>query len=824
MYISFYYSISCIYWLICAGCLTILINNMLLRAYMDFFHTAPGGLLYGGISMLLFQYVRKTKLYVLLFIVMLLAGIFTVPSVRAESLVDLTVTVLSTTYVKLSWTDQLTNETKFKVERKTDSGSFTEVALLSANTTIYYDSAVTPGYTYTYRISYYDASGNLSAYTSEVAATTTAVSRPLSLTTTPVSVTEIQLNWSYAGNVTFHTIIERKTSTEQAWTVAAAVSGGETGYRDTGLAEGTIYLYRIRAVLGSNVHSTYYPSDYGELTYTQYRAPSELYGFAASPTQIYLLWKDNSNEASFTVERKTGDTGTYAVVATLPANTTLWRDSSLAPDTRYTYRVKAVNGSIVSDYSEELFLTSKFLEQPVNLSAKMDSKQNIELVWTDNARTETGFEIWRRSGTSSNWEKYASTGRNVTKYIDKNVYSEIQYYYKVRARISHSGVYSAFSNEASAWYLQMLPPTDLDYSVTNPNAITLEWVEQSNNESGYIVERKTGIDGKWVEIAILPANTTYYTDKAVVPYTQYLYRIKVFENTYYNASAASREIIISTGIPKPAADLKISGVSSTHILLKWVDASDNELGYIIERKPYDLLGYKEIARVGPDTTSYQDKELKPGKYYYRVKAYNKTGSSTAGREILAATSEAVSFRDIPEGFWARTEIENLASRGIFKTRTNGLFGPQDAVTRGEFVYLLVQTLKLEKTASGSFTDVGPRHPYYKEIMIAGKMGIVNANRQNYFFPDQLMTREEMAQMVVKALKAIDKPLPAYDTSILEEYSDKDDISSGLEYSVASICAERIMAGKAQGGKRIFAPKAITVRAEVAVVLYKIIDR
>jgi hypothetical protein len=70
----------------------------------------------------------------------------------------------------LSWQDNSTNESNFGVQRKTGtSGTYSQIALVSANTTSYVDTSVTHGVTYCYRVDATNSSG-ASAYTNEACA------------------------------------------------------------------------------------------------------------------------------------------------------------------------------------------------------------------------------------------------------------------------------------------------------------------------------------------------------------------------------------------------------------------------------------------------------------------------------------------------------------------------------------------------------------------------------------------------------------------------------------------------------------------------------
>jgi Chitobiase/beta-hexosaminidase C-terminal domain/Family of unknown function (DUF6298) len=75
---------------------------------------------------------------------------------------------------------------------------------------------------------------------------------------------------------------------------------------------------------------------------------------SAQPAQLNLTWQDNStNENGFQIERKTGTNGTYVQIASLAANVNSYLDTGLTNGTTYCYRVRAVNNSQTSGYTNE---------------------------------------------------------------------------------------------------------------------------------------------------------------------------------------------------------------------------------------------------------------------------------------------------------------------------------------------------------------------------------------------------------------------------------------------------------------------------------------
>lgn len=68
-------------------------------------------------------------------------------------------------------------------------------------------------------------------------------------------------------------------------------------------------------------------------------------------------------------------------------------------------------------------------------------------------------------------------------------------------------------------------------------------------------------------------------------------------------------------------------LSAQSLTLTWVDNSDNEDGFIIERST-NRTDFVEIARVGVDVETYTDTEISFNTdYWYRVAAYNEAGTS-----------------------------------------------------------------------------------------------------------------------------------------------------------------------------------------------------
>ncbi len=69
------------------------------------------------------------------------------------------------------------------------------------------------------------------------------------------------------------------------------------------------------------------------------------------------------------------------------------------------------------------------------------------------------------------------------------------------------------------------------YSISNAASMSLNWSDNSSNESGFRIERKTGSNGTYSQIATVTANVRSYTDSTISPGTTYCYRVRAYNST-----------------------------------------------------------------------------------------------------------------------------------------------------------------------------------------------------------------------------------------------------------------------------------------------------
>lgn len=99
----------------------------------------------------------------------------------------------------LTWLDNSTNETGFKIERKTGSGAWSEIGSVNTNIYTYTDASVNYGTTYTYRVYAFNSSGNSLNYSNEITITTLLSISTNAITNVSTSTVTSGGNISYGG-------------------------------------------------------------------------------------------------------------------------------------------------------------------------------------------------------------------------------------------------------------------------------------------------------------------------------------------------------------------------------------------------------------------------------------------------------------------------------------------------------------------------------------------------------------------------------------------------------------------------------------------------
>lgn len=181
-----------------------------------------------------------------------------------------------------------------------------------------------------------------------------------------------------------------------------------------------------------------------------------------------------------------------------------------------------------------------------------------------------------------------------------------------------------------------------------------------------------------------------------------------------------------------------------------------------------------------------------------------------------------SFPDVA-GHWAQDQIEQLATKRIVSGLDADTFQPDRAISRAEFVTLLVRSLGLKPVDSGQvgrFTDVSPTAWHASAIETAVGAGLVHGMSDTSFAPDADVTREQMAVLIARAIRFLgaDAISVIRIPDVLAAYEDRAALSPWAEESVANLLERGILAGMNERGE--LAPHHTATRAQAVAMLHR----
>ncbi|HLL88160.1 MAG TPA: NPCBM/NEW2 domain-containing protein, partial [Tepidisphaeraceae bacterium] len=323
----------------------------------------------------------------------------------------------SATLVNLAWRDNATNESGYVVERRTGTGgAWQQIATLAANSTSYADAAVAPATAYTYRVRATTTAGENSANSNESAVTTPALPATTYLSDLAwVSATngwgpverDTSVGGSGAGDggtltlngVTYAKGLGTHAPSEIIYNLSGNYRGflADVGIDDRQTTQGSV-VFQVYAddvlVYDSGIMRPTTPTRAVSLDVTGVRqlrllvgdagdgighdhadwanarlttasvdnalvAPTNVAATALAPTQVRVLWTDNSTaETGYKVERSLDSGKTWTQIATAAANSSSYFDTTARAGLSYGYRVRATTGSADSAYSEATYIVT----------------------------------------------------------------------------------------------------------------------------------------------------------------------------------------------------------------------------------------------------------------------------------------------------------------------------------------------------------------------------------------------------------------------------------------------------------------------------------
>ncbi len=366
-------------------------------------------------------------------------------------------------------------------------------------------------------------------------------------------------------------------------------------------------------------------------------APQNLSATAISADSVQLTWQDASgNELGFAIARQKEGETKWTKLGQLPANSTMYIDSSVSAATTYIYKVKATGSRSESQYSNEAWVSTPALRKgpaaPTNLQLTLLGPV-VMLAWVSSANDVEGFRMYRKASTDSLWRLAGTQSSLARSWSDTHAPLDSNLSYRVTA-YNPDGE-SDYSNTQiiNTWIDPPLPPaapSNFQATAISSHEVQLTWTDNSADESGFTLEHGVGADIV-LPTTLIPANATSYVLDGLNAATTYTFRLYAHSVRYGNS-----EVVVAIAKtldgpePLPLAPTNASAVfdPSTGIVVTWQDNAYNETGFDVERQTSVSADWVKVADIVSGISIYTDSDVTTGfAYGYRVLAHNATGNS-----------------------------------------------------------------------------------------------------------------------------------------------------------------------------------------------------
>lgn len=348
-----------------------------------------------------------------------------------------------------------------------------------------------------------------------------ALTAPATVKTSISSYNSITVKWSgVKGAVGYR--VYRATSKSGTYSLAAVTTS--KSFKNTGLATGTRYYYKIRAyktVSGKKVYSKYSSVVSAKPVLN---VPTAVKAAASSYNSIALSWGKVTGASGYRIYRVSG-IGSYSKIA--DTKSLSFTDSGVDTGTVYYYKIRAyitIGGkNVYSSYSGILNVRCT-LAAPTSLQVASTTYDSAALRW-NGVTGANGYEIYRAAANGS----YSKIADAVSlSYSDTGLDTGVQYSYKVRAYITNgeTKVYSNDSSPVNATCVLMETDALKVVSVTY-DSISLQWnaVDGANGYELYIASSGTAS-----YTLLTTVSDTAFISTGLTAKTAYTYKVRAYRD------------------------------------------------------------------------------------------------------------------------------------------------------------------------------------------------------------------------------------------------------------------------------------------------------
>jgi titin len=445
-------------------------------------------------------------------------------------------------------------------------------------------------------------------------------------------------------------VIESSTDPASGWAPVPDGPSTATSYTVTGLANGTLYWFRVSAV---NPVGTSAPSDLASARPSA--VPSAPQTLTAAPTnvsgQVRLSWLLPASDggaavSDYAVQRSlTGSTG-WVTIADGVSTATTFTATGFTNGRRYWFRVIAVNAagaSAPSNVADAIPRTVPLAPRSLTANPTNVSGQ-IRLSWlapaSNGGAAVSDYAVQRSLTGTTGWVTIADGVSTATTFTATGFSNGRRYWFRVIA-VNAAGA-SVPSNVGNA-VPRTLPSAarSLTAGLGGTGRLVLTWLAPASTGGApvsYVIQRSLSGTSGWVTIDQVQATT--YTVTGLSNGRRYWFRVIAF-----NAAGSGPVSNVAHQVPLPVPTVPLSLAAtpnnrSGQVKLTWFAPGSNGgfpiTDYVIQSSTTGTSGWVTIADGVSTATSYIVTGLGNGhRYWFRVYARNSVGAGPVSNATSA---------------------------------------------------------------------------------------------------------------------------------------------------------------------------------------------
>lgn len=569
------------------------------------------------------------------------------------------------TEVSLTWTTPATGGsaiTSYTVQYSSDSGSTWTTFSTAPTTNSVTVTGLTNGTSYVFKVLATNGIGS-SSYSSNSTAVSPAAlpAAPTWVSQTP-GATQVALSWnapaSTGGFAVTDYVIEYSSNSGSTWTAFAHSASSATTITVTGLANGTSYIFRVKAVtsVGTGAASAVSPAQLVAAAPGQVATPT----FVNGNTQVLLNWSapiaNGCPVTAYTVEYSSNGGSSWQTFST--SISTLYATvTGLTNGTAYVFRVAGSNCMGLGAFSaaSASVTPNTAPAQPSGITVTGNGSNSVVLSWSavSSASPVTDYIIEYSPDGGTTWLVFndgvsTSTTANVT-----GLTAGVSYSFRVTA-VSAAGNSSASAGTTAVTSASSPSAVTSAPSVTStPGTVAISWTTPATGGSALTAaELQYSTDGgtTWSNYSGVVDLTGSISLTGLTGGQQYVFRVRAanfFGAGGWSPVSAPVTALAATAPGAVASPTAAPGAASGEIVLTWNAPAANGspiTNYLIEYSTDGGATWTTYTRAASTATSATLTGLVPGgNYSFRVKAVNAIGTAAASTSSSPVAATLVSY-------------------------------------------------------------------------------------------------------------------------------------------------------------------------------------